>query len=103
MLTARRALEMATRGGAQVLGRSDIGSLEPGKCADFTAISLDRIEYAGALHDPVAAVLFSSPVTVDHTYVHGNAVVTDRQLVTVELPQIIERHNAAAHRVVSGD
>ena len=103
LLTARRALEMATRGGAQVLGRSDIGSLEPGKCADFTAISLDRIEYAGALHDPVAAVLFSSPVTVDHTYVHGNAVVTDRQLVTVELPQIIERHNAAAHRVVSGD
>ena len=103
LLTARQALELATRGGAQVLGRDDIGSLEPGKCADFTATSLDRIEYAGALHDAVAAVLFTAPVTVDHTYVHGQPVVTDRELVTADLPPILERHNAAARRVVSGD
>ena len=51
LLTAREALEIATLGSAAVLGRDDVGSLEVGKCADFTAISLDRIEYAGALHD----------------------------------------------------
>jgi cytosine/adenosine deaminase-related metal-dependent hydrolase len=100
LLAARTALEIATRGGARVLGRDDIGSLEPGKCADFTAISLDRIEYAGALHDPVAAVLFAAPVTVDQTYVHGRAVVKDRELVTVDVPRLVERHNAAARRLM---
>jgi cytosine/adenosine deaminase-related metal-dependent hydrolase len=103
LLSARKALDVATRGGARVLGRNDIGSLEPGRCADFTAISLDRIEYAGAHHDPVAAVLFAAPATVDHTYVQGRAVVSNRELVTADLPPIIERHNAAARRVVAGD
>ena len=103
LLSARQALELATRGGADVLGRTDIGSLEPGKCADFAAVSLDRIEFAGGLHDPVATLLFSAPVTVDHTYVHGRAVVSNRELVTADLPPIIERHNAASQRIVSGD
>jgi 8-oxoguanine deaminase len=102
VLPARRALEVATRGGAAVLGRSDIGSIEAGKGADFAAVSLNRIEFAGALHDPVAAVLFSASATVDHTYVHGRAVVSDGRLVTAELEPIIERHNAAAERVVNG-
>ncbi len=103
LLSARTALEIATRGGARVLGRADLGSLEPGKCADFTAISLDRIKYAGALHDPVAAVLLTAPVTVDHTYVHGRAVVKNRELVTAEVPMLVERHNSAVLRLVSGD
>ncbi len=101
-LSARRALRLATRGSASVLGRDDVGSLEPGKAADFTAISLDRIGYAGALHDPLAAVLFAAPVTVDHTYVHGRAVVSGGQLVGVDLPSLLERHNAAAKRLVAG-
>ena len=67
LMTARQALEIATRGSAAVLGRSDIGSLEAGKCADFFAINLDRLEYAGALHDPVAATVFCSPAQVDTT------------------------------------
>ena len=66
-------------------------------------MSLDRIEFAGGLHDPVATLLFSAPVTVDHTYVHGRAVVSNRELVTADLPPIIERHNAASQRIVSGD
>ena len=103
LMGARGALELATRGGARVLGRNDLGSLAPGKCADFAAVSLDRIEYAGALHDPVAAVLFAAPVTVDHSYVGGRAVVRDRQLITAELPPIIERHNVAAGRLVRGE
>ena len=56
-MTAREALELATLGGAKVLGRYDIGSLEPGKCADFFTLDLHTLNYAGALHDPVAAVV----------------------------------------------
>jgi len=100
LLTGREALRIATRGSAAVLGRDDIGSLEVGKGADFIAISLDRIEYAGSLHDPVAAVLFVAPVHVDHSFVHGKAVVRFGELVGVELPPLIERHNAAAKRLV---
>jgi 8-oxoguanine deaminase len=100
LLTAREALRIATRGSAAVLGRDDIGSLEPGKGADFIAISLDRIEYSGALHDPVAAVVFVAPVHVDFNYVHGKAVVSDGELVGFDLPNLIEQHNAAATRLV---
>lgn len=100
LLTAREALRIATRGSAAVLGRNDVGSLEPGKGADFIAISLDRLEYAGALHDPIAAVLFVAPTGVDQNYVHGRAVVKDGELIGVELPTLIEKHNAAAARLV---
>ena len=100
LLTAREVLRIATRGSAAVLGRDDIGSLEPGRGADFIAISLDRIEYAGALHDPVAAVLFAAAVRVDHSFVHGKPVVRDGELVGVELPKLIEEHNRAAKRLV---
>ena len=100
LLTAREALRVATRGSAAVLGRDDVGSLEPGKAADFIAISLDRLEYAGALHDPIAAVIFVAPTGVDHNYVHGKPVVKDGELVGVELPPLIEEHNRAAARLV---
>lgn len=100
LLTGREALRLATRGSAAVLGRNDIGSLEPNKCADFIAVSLDGLGYAGALHDPVAAVVFAAPTHVDHNYVHGRAVVSDGELVGVELPILVERHNAAAARLV---
>jgi cytosine/adenosine deaminase-related metal-dependent hydrolase len=100
LLTAREALRIATRGSAAVLGRDDVGSLEPGKAADFIAISLDRLEYAGALHDPVAAVLFVAPTGVDHNYVHGEPVVKNGELVGVDLPSLIEKHNRAAARLV---
>ena len=100
LLTAREALRIATRGSAAVLGRDDVGSLEPGKGADFVAISLDRLEFAGALHDPIAAVLFVAPTGVDQNYVHGRAVVKDGELVGVELPTLIEKHNVAAARLL---
>jgi len=100
--SAREALRVATRGSASVLGRADVGALESGKAADFTAISLDRLGYAGALHDPLAAVLFAAPVAVDHTYVHGKAVVSGGELVGVDLLRLIEDHNAAAARLLAG-
>lgn len=101
ILTARQALEVATRGSAAVLGRSDLGSLAPGKCADFFSIDLNRLEFAGALHDPVAAVVFCSPVQVDTTVVGGKFVVKAGELVTLDLPRQVEAHNRAARRLVS--
>jgi 8-oxoguanine deaminase len=101
LLTARQALEMATLGGAAVLGRTDIGSLEAGRCADFVAIDLSRLAYAGGLHDPVAALVFCSPATVDLSYVHGRPVVREGRLVTVDLPPVIEAHNRVARRLVN--
>jgi cytosine/adenosine deaminase-related metal-dependent hydrolase len=102
ILTAREALELATRGGAAVLGRRDIGSLEAGKCADFIAINLNRLEFSGAMHDPVAAVLFCSPVTVDYNFVAGKCIVREGNLTTLDIPTHIERHNAAARRLLEG-
>lgn len=100
LMTARQALEIATLGGAAVLGRDDIGSLEAGKCADFTAVRLDRLDYAGALHDPLAALLFCAPVTVDYTYVGGKAVVREGRLATLETAKLVEAHNDAARRLL---
>lgn len=101
-LSAREALELATRGGASVLGRDDIGSLEPGKCADFFAIDLNRLEYAGALHDPVAAAVFCAPVRADLTVIHGRTVVKDGRLTTVDMGGVVERHNRIAAQMLTG-
>ena len=102
-MTARQALELATRGGAAVLGREDIGTLEPGKCADFVALDLNRLEYAGAMQDPVAAALLCAPVAVDHSWVHGRAVVHDGHLLGVDEDRLVREHNRAARRLVRGD
>ena len=100
LMTAREALRLATRGGAAVLGRSDIGSLEAGKCADFFAINLNRLDYAGALHDPVAAAVFCQPVRADYTVIGGRFVVREGQLVPVDEMKLVERHNRAARRLL---
>ena len=102
LLTARDALWLGTRGGAAVLGRADIGSLEPGKCADFFAINLNHLDYTGGLHDPVSAVVFCQPRHVDYTVVGGKFIVKEGQLVTVDERGLIEKHNRAAKRLVSG-
>lgn len=101
LLTAREALAVATIGGAEVLGRDDIGSLSIGMCADLIAISLDRIEFAGAQHDPVAALMFAAPVGVDHSFVQGRRVVDSGTLVTVDVGPLVERHNALARSLVA--
>ena len=100
LMTAREALYLGTRGGAAVIGRDDIGSLESGKCADFFAIDLNRIGYAG-MHDPVAAVLFGQPVNADYTVVGGKFIVKEGQLCTVDEHKLIERQNKAAKRLLS--
>ena len=102
LMRAREALELATLGGAAVLGRPDLGALEVGKCADFFAVDLDRIGYAGARHDPVAAAVFCNPGTVDFSYVHGEAVVKEGRLARLDQDLLIEAHNRAATRLVTG-
>jgi 8-oxoguanine deaminase len=94
--TARDVLEVATRGGAAVLGRDDIGALEVGRCADFFTLDLDAIGYAGGLADPVAAVVFCAPRTVRHSYVQGRAIVTEGRIVTVDMEQVVRAHNRHA-------
>jgi cytosine/adenosine deaminase-related metal-dependent hydrolase len=93
LMTAREALWLGTRGGAAVLGRGDIGSLEAGKCADFFAMSMDHIEYAGAQHDPVSAVVFCQPRRVDFTAVGGKFLVKDGNLVCADEVKIMQRHS----------
>ena len=102
-LTAREALTIATRGGARVLGRDDIGMLAPGMAADFIAVNLDRPTFAGALHDPVAALLFCPIEKVDYSFINGQCVVKHGELTTIDLPELISTHNRAALRLVSGE
>jgi len=102
LMTARQALEIATRGGAAVLGREDIGSLAVGKCADLFAINLNRLDYAGALHDPVAAALFCAPQTVDFNIVGGKIIVNQGQMATLDIPNLVNQHNQAAERLLNG-
>ncbi|HEU4318562.1 MAG TPA: 8-oxoguanine deaminase [Acidimicrobiia bacterium] len=91
--TARQALELATVGGARVLGRPELGVLAPGMAADFIAIDLDRIGFSGAWHDPVAAVVLCAPSTVDHSWVGGEPLVEDGRVVGVDQESLREAHN----------
>jgi len=100
-LTARGALELATLGGARVLNRDDIGSLAPGQAADFVAFDVRGINFAGAGHDPVAALVFCAPATVAWSVIDGRIVVRRGELTTIDLPVIIERHNRLARELCS--
>jgi cytosine/adenosine deaminase-related metal-dependent hydrolase len=99
-MSARQALELATRGGAQVLGRDDIGHLAPGMCADFIAINLNQVAFAGALHDPVAAIALCQSPNVDVSVIHGKVVVQNGRLTTIDLPVILERHNQISAKMI---
>ena len=92
----RRSLEMATIGGAAVLGRDDIGSLAPGKRADFFTLDLGRIEFAGALHDPVAAALLCGPVPARDVFVEGAPIIAEYRHRSIDERSLAAAHNAAA-------
>ncbi|HKJ40355.1 MAG TPA: amidohydrolase family protein, partial [Anaerolineales bacterium] len=100
LMTAREALHLGTRGGAAVLGRTDIGSLEVGKCADFFAVNMNKLGLAG-MHDPVSAIVFGQPVNADYTVVGGKFIVKEGQLVTVDEHKLVEKHNKAAKRLLT--
>jgi 8-oxoguanine deaminase len=96
-MTARDALKLATRGGAEVLGRRDIGHIAPGMCADFALFDLRTLSFAGgAVHDPVASLLLCASPQAAYTIVNGKVVVREGRLTTVDLPALIEKHNQLA-------
>jgi cytosine/adenosine deaminase-related metal-dependent hydrolase len=98
-MTARQALELATLGGAKVLNRDDIGAIKPGMSADIVMFKLDQIAFAGALHDPVAALVFCTPANVNYSIINGKTVVKDGILQTIDLPLEIEHHNQLAAKL----
>jgi cytosine/adenosine deaminase-related metal-dependent hydrolase len=102
-MTARDALRVATRGGAQVLGRHDIGHLAVGMCADLALFDLNTLAFAGgAVHDPVGALLLCASPQAAYTVVNGRVVVRQGQLTTLGLGPLIERHNALARQLALG-
>jgi cytosine/adenosine deaminase-related metal-dependent hydrolase len=96
-MTARNLLEVATRGGARVLGRDDIGHLAPGMAADLALFDLRGLGFAGAaVHDPVASLLLCAPAQAAFTIVNGRVVVREGRLATLDLGPLVERHNQLA-------
>jgi 8-oxoguanine deaminase len=96
-LTTREALRLATRGGAAVLGRDDIGAIEPARCADLAVWRTDALEFGGA-DDPVAALVLSAPHRVDRLLVGGEDVVRYGRLVRADEEEIAQAHRAQARR-----
>ncbi len=102
-LSAREALELATVGGASLLGRDDIGRIAPDMSADIVAWRLDGIGMAGAGYDPIAALVFCQPPQVDLSIVNGKVVVEEGRILTVDLPVLIEEHNKLSRQLIRGD
>jgi 8-oxoguanine deaminase len=102
-MSAREALELATLGGASVLGRNDIGMITPGMAADFVAYRIDQPGFAGAQHDLVAALVFCQPSQVDVSVINGRVVIQDGELLTVDTHMLVERHNAISRRLIRGE
>jgi cytosine/adenosine deaminase-related metal-dependent hydrolase len=90
---AREALQLATSGGAKVLRRDELGTLSPGKAADFVAFRVDDLGHAGALSDPAAAILTCVPTQVWLSVINGRIVVENGQFLPFELTPVIEAHN----------
>ncbi|HXC59267.1 MAG TPA: 8-oxoguanine deaminase [Steroidobacteraceae bacterium] len=101
-MTAREALQLATLGGARVLGREDIGSLAPGMAADFIAVNIDTPQLAGALHDPVAGLVFCGEDRVDYSFINGRCVVKERRFLPFDLAPVTAEVNRLSHAMING-
>jgi cytosine/adenosine deaminase-related metal-dependent hydrolase len=95
-MSAREALEIATLGGARVLNRDDIGALAPGMSADIVAFDMSGVGYAGAGHDPVAALVFCTPGNVSTSIINGRVVIREGRLLTADLPNVLSDHRRLA-------
>lgn len=100
-LTVDEALEMATLGGARVLGRDDIGSLAPGMAADFIGVNLNRLSFAGAAcHDPLGSLVLCTPPNVDLSVINGRVVVEDGVIPGFDMESVVARQNEIARAMV---
>jgi cytosine/adenosine deaminase-related metal-dependent hydrolase len=103
-MTPRNALRLATRGGAEVLGRAhELGQIKEGYCADIAMFRTDTLSMAGgAVHDPVGALLLCASDNADYTIVNGRVVVRQGRITTVDMGPLIERHNQLALQLALG-
>ncbi|CAG1013276.1 MAG: 8-oxoguanine deaminase [Anaerolineae bacterium] len=102
-LTAREALRIATRGGAAALGYTEIGQLTPGMAADMVAFDLNQVGFAGALHDPLAALVFCASAQVNYSLINGRVIVREGHLTTVDLGPVLRLHNHYARQLSRGE
>jgi cytosine/adenosine deaminase-related metal-dependent hydrolase len=98
-LSAREALTMATRGGARLLGRDDIGHLAAGMSADFIAVKLHQLGLSGTQRDPLAAMIMCGPFKVDFSYINGRAVISGGEFVRLDVNKILQEHAAVVRRI----
>lgn len=101
-MTARTALELATRGGAKNLGREEIGHLAPKMAADFVAYDLNKIEFAGTQEDPLAALLFCQPTPVNYSVINGKVIIDQGVFTSLDLPLILEQHQQISTQLING-
>jgi len=100
-LSARAALELATLGGAALLDRDDIGAIAPGMAADFVGFRLDTPAFAGARHDPVAALVMCAPASADFSVIDGRLRVLEGQLLHTDMRALIETHHRQSRRLMA--
>jgi cytosine/adenosine deaminase-related metal-dependent hydrolase len=98
-LSARDALEMATRGGASVLGRDDIGALAPGMSADFIAVKLNQLGLSGAERDPLAALIMCGPFNVDYSFINGREMIRQGEFTTLDVDELLASHRRIMTRI----
>jgi 8-oxoguanine deaminase len=95
-MSAREALAVATRGGAAVLGRDDIGMLAPGMAADIAAFDMRQIDFAGGEWDCLASLIFCGPTKTNYTIINGKPVVANGQLVSMDMNKLLDNHGRMA-------
>lgn len=97
-ITARDVLRAGTVGGADAIGRDDIGTLQPGKAADLIGIDLNRLDYAGGLHDPLTAIVICRPPKVDLSVINGELKVQNGEFLPLDLDELTARQNQLAQQ-----
>jgi cytosine/adenosine deaminase-related metal-dependent hydrolase len=98
-LSARDALEMATRGGAALLGRDDIGALAPGMSADFIAVKLNQLGLSGTQRDPLAALIMCGPFKVDYSFINGREIITRGEFTSLDVEDVLDQHRQTMARI----
>ena len=100
-MSAREALRVATRGGAEVLGRRDIGQIAAGYAADLAIFDRHVIDFSGTQSDPLAALVLCGPVKPQHVMINGRFVVKDGELTTMNMRDLLARHDRAARALLN--
>ena len=100
-MTAREALRVATKGGASVLNRDDIGMLVPGYAADITAFKRDNVDFSGSDWDPVASLVFCGPSKANYTIINGKIVVSEGQLTSIPMEKLVHEHSKLSQDLIN--